>query len=446
MKADEIAVIIPCYNEEKSIVAVIDEVRSVLPSAQIYVFDNNSTDKSVDLVRAKIAQLSQANSHLNSRLNSQTNSAQFSQANLQTQVNLSHINGGGGGGRPPPPHFHAPSVIAKRKGVASATKYSTKNKIDCHESLCDSHNDDTFTNNPNSSKLHLYSVPTQGKGAVIAYAFSVVEAQSYVMIDADLECDTSILPQALQLFKEQNLDMLNIARTPIDTSIHRKGHSFGNKLFSKSIQILFKKGFKDLFSGYRIFSRAFVKSFPAQSKGFEIETELSVFALQCGLRIGEISAPYRSRLEGSFSKLRTFKDGFKILFMIFSLLFTERPLFVFGTASVFCLVLSLILGVPIVVEFMQTSQVARFPTLFICVGLMVISVVLGIAGLLAHLVGRNCKEMRRFFYLLHKGGGSSLRASEASAAIHGSKIDCHENPADSLAMTENVSNFQNDKI
>lgn len=324
----------------------------------------------------------------------------------------------GGGG-----DFHAHSIIAKCTSVA-----------------------DDFTNNPNSSKLHLYSVPTQGKGAVIAYAFSVVEAQSYVMIDADLQYDTSILPQALQLFKEQNLDMLNIARTPIDTSIHRKGHSFGNKLFSKSIQILFKKGFKDLFSGYRIFSRAFVKSFPAQSKGFEIETELSVFALQCGLRIGEISAPYRSRLEGSFSKLRTFKDGFKILFMIFSLLFTERPLFVFGTASVFCLVLSLILGVPIVVEFMQTSQVARFPTLFICVGLMVISVVLGIAGLLAHLVGRNCKEMRRFFYLLHKGGGSSLRASEASAAIHNSKIDCHENSADSLAMTENVSEFQNDKI
>ena len=433
MKADEIAVIIPCYNEEKSIVAVIDEVRSVLPSAQIYVFDNNSTDKSADLVRAKIAQLSQANSHLNSCLNSQTNSAQFSQANLQTQINSSYINGGGGRLSRPFCHCKVQRSILQ------------KNKIDCHESLCDSHNDD-FTNNPNSSKLHLYSVPTQGKGAVIAYAFSVVEAQSYVMIDADLQYDTSILPQALQLFKEQNLDMLNIARTPIDTSIHRKGHSFGNKLFSKSIQILFKKGFKDLFSGYRIFSRAFVKSFPAQSKGFEIETELSVFALQCGLRIGEISAPYRSRLEGSFSKLRTFKDGFKILFMIFSLLFTERPLFVFGTASVFCLVLSLILGVPIVVEFMQTSQVARFPTLFICVGLMVISVVLGIAGLLAHLVGRNCKEMRRFFYLLHKGGGSSLRASEASAAIHGSKIDCHENPADSLAMTENVSNFQNDKI
>ena len=114
MKADEIAVIIPCYNEEKSIVAVIDEVRSVLPSAQIYVFDNNSTDKSADLVRAKIAQLSQENSHLNSCLNSQTNSAQFSQANLQTQINSSYINGGGG------------ATFTPLLSLQSATKHSTK--------------------------------------------------------------------------------------------------------------------------------------------------------------------------------------------------------------------------------------------------------------------------------------------------------------------------------
>ena len=348
---------------------------------------------------------------------------------------------GGGGG-----DIHAPSVIAKRKGVASATKHSTKNKIDYHESLCDSHNDDTFTNNPNSSKLHLYSVPTQGKGAVIAYAFSVVEAQSYVMIDADLECDTSILPQALQLFKEQNLDMLNIARRADDTNLYRKGHKFGNALFTKIAQMLFGVSLNDLLSGYRIFSRAFVKTFPAQSKGFEIETELSVFALQSGLRIGEITAPYRSRVEGSFSKLRTFKDGFKILLMIMQLLFTERPLFVFGIASVLCFIVAFALGVPLVVEFMQTSKVPRFPTAFICVGFGVVGVVLGIAGLLAHLVVRGIRENRRFFYLLHKGGGLALRASEASAAIHDSKIGYHENPADSLAMTENVSEFQNDKI
>lgn len=321
----------------------------------------------------------------------------------------------GGGGE-----FRPTSVIASEQNERGKTRRSRSffsnpqnNDIDCHENpadslamtgkMLDSGNDDTFTNNPNLSKLHLHFVPTQGKGAVIAYAFSVIEAQSYVMIDADLECDTSILPRALQIFNEQNLDMLNIARRADDANLYRKGHKFGNTLFTKTAQILFGKSFKDLLSGYRIFSRAFVKTFPATSKGFEIETELSVFALQCGLRIGEISAPYRSRLQGSFSKLRTFRDGFKILFMILQLLFTERPLFVFGALSAFCFALSFILGAPIVVEFMQTSQVARFPTLFVCVGLMVISVVLGIAGLLAHLVARGIRENRRFFYLANKG-------------------------------------------
>ena len=256
----------------------------------------------------------------------------------------------------------------------------------------------------NTTKLYLHSVSTQGKGAVIAYAFSVIEAQIYVMIDADLECDTSILPRALQIFNEQNLDMLNIARRADDANLYRKGHKFGNTLFTKTAQMLFGKSFKDLLSGYRIFSRAFVKTFPATSKGFEIETELSVFALQCGLRIGEINAPYRSRLQGSFSKLRTFRDGFKILFMILQLLWTERPLFVFGIASFVCFCVAFVLGVPIVVEFIETSKVPRFPTAFICVGFGVIGVVLGIAGLLAHLIVRGIRENRRFFYLLRKGG------------------------------------------
>ena len=297
----------------------------------------------------------------------------------------------------------------------------------------------------NDGSLNLHFVPTQGKGAVIADAFALIDADIYIMIDADLECDTSILPQALQLFKEQNLDMLNIARRADDTNIYRKGHKFGNTLFTKIAQMLFGVSLNDLLSGYRIFSRAFVKSFPAQSKGFEIETELSVFALQSGLRIGEITAPYRSRVEGSFSKLRTFRDGFKILSMIMQLLFTERPLFVFGIASVLCFIVAFALGVPLVVEFMQTSKVPRFPTAFICVGFGIIGVVLGIAGLLAHLIVRGIRENRRFFYLANKGE-SSLRASKANVAIHDSKIDCHENPADSLAMTENVSESHNDKI
>lgn len=323
--APKIAIIIPCYNEEATILQVIDEIHSVLPQARICVFDNNSTDKSKHLVLEKIAK--------------------------------------------------------------------------------------NATNSSDLPYLESFEVAIQGKGAVIADAFALIEADIYIMIDADLQYDIGILPRALQIFEKQNLDMLNIARMPIDSTIHRKGHSFGNALFTKIAQMLFGVSLKDLLSGYRIFSRAFVKTFPATSKGFEIETELSIFALQCGMRIGEITAPYRARIAGSFSKLRTFRDGFKILSMIIQLLFTERPLYVFGIASFVCFVVAFILGVPLVVEFMQTSKVPRFPTAFICVGFGVIGVVLGIAGLLAHLVVRGIRENRRFFYLVNKGADLSLRGA-----------------------------------
>lgn len=306
-----IAVIIPCYNEAPTILQVIDEVHSAIPSAKIYVFDNNSTDNSASLVQAKI-------------LDSTT-----------------------------------------------------------------------------APYLHLYKATIQGKGAVIAQAFALIEADIFVMIDADLQHNAEILPRAIAHFIENKLDMLNISRTPIDGAIQSNGRKFGNKALSFVARALFGKSVDDLLSGYRIFSRAFVKSFPATSKGFEIESELSIFALQCGMRIDEISAPCSARIGGSQSKLRTFRDGFKILVMILQLLFTERPLFVFGIASILCFAVALILGVPLVVEFIETSKVPRFPTAFICVGFGIIGVVLGIAGLLAHLIGRNCKEMRRFVYLLN---------------------------------------------
>ena len=255
---------------------------------------------------------------------------------------------------------------------------------------------------PNGGRLSLFSTTTQGKGAVIADAFALLDADIYVMIDGDTQYDTAFLPQALAHFCQNQLDMLNIARATINDSVHRKGHSFGNKLLSTAAAIFFGKNFGDMLSGYRIFSRAFVKSFPAQSKGFEIETELSVFALQQNLRVDEIEAPYKSRPEGSFSKLHTFRDGFRILFMIFQLLFTERPLLVFGFLSVLSFAVSLIIGVDIFMEFLETSRVARFPTLFVCVGLGVIGVVLGVAGMLAHLVVKGSKEARRMAYLNHK--------------------------------------------
>lgn len=255
---------------------------------------------------------------------------------------------------------------------------------------------------PNGGRLSLFATTTQGKGAVIADAFALLDAEIYVMIDGDTQCDASILPRAISHLATNQLDMLNIARSKSDSANYRKGHSFGNKLLSTAAAIFFGKNFGDMLSGYRIFSRAFVKSFPAQSKGFEIETELSVFALQQNLRVDEIEAPYKSRPEGSFSKLHTFKDGFRILFMIFQLLFTERPLLVFGVLSVLSFAVSLIIGVDIFMEFLETSRVARFPTLFVCVGVGVIGVVLGVAGMLAHLVVKGSKEVRRMAYLNHK--------------------------------------------
>lgn len=323
----EIAVIIPCYNEELTILKAIDDIHNVLPQARICVFDNNSSDNSKQLVKDKISQISTQNS-------------------------------------------------------------------DCY--------------------LSLHSVFMQGKGAVMANAFALIDAKIYVMIDADLQYSTAILPEALLFFNDNNLDMLNIARVPVDTLVHRKFHGFGNKAFSTFARLLFGKSFDDLFSGYRILSYPFVKTFPAQSQGFEIETELSIFALQTRLRIDEINAPYTARIDGSFSKLHTFKDGFKILSMMFRLLFTERPLLVFGVLSMLCFICALILGVPIVNEFILTQKVPRFPSAFICVGFGVVGVVLGIAGLLSYLITCNTKEMRRVAYLANRtkvilGGGKIVQ-------------------------------------
>lgn len=313
LQNQKIAIIIPCYNEESTIIQVIDEILAIIPESFIYVFDNNSTDNSRKFVESKIHSL-------------------------------------------------------------KAAKPSS------------------FGN------LFIYHVSTQGKGAVIREAFSLIEADVYVMIDADTQYDTSILPQALKIFTEQKLDMLNIARSA-ENIVYRLGHSFGNKMFSKLAQILFRTRINDILSGYRIFSYPFVKSFPAHSRGFEIETELTVFALQQHLRCHEIQASYKSRPEFSHSKLSTFKDGFKISLMMLNLLFSERPLFVFGLLSAICCSLSLYLGIPIVMEFLETSKVLRFPTLFVSVGFGVVSIIFGVAGLLAYLVQKGIKESRYLAYL-----------------------------------------------
>ena len=339
------AIIIPCYNEEKTIAQVIDELFAAVPQAHICVFDNNSTDNSRSIVESKILECT-------------------------------------------------PSPAPTQSGRDSKIKQAGNM----------------------GRKLSLYLVSTQGKGAVMREAFALIEADCYVMIDADTQYSSDFLPQALAYFQANKLDMLNIARKG-DSDIYRPGHSFGNKLFSKSTQMLFGTKINDMLSGYRIFSRPFVKSFPAHSNGFEIETELTIYALQQRLRTDEIAAPYKSRPEGSFSKLSTFKDGFKISLMILNLLFSERPLLVFGLCGTLCFMLAFIFSLPIVFEFLETSRVARFPTLFVCVGLMVIGVVLCIAGLLAYLVTKGIKEARYLAYL--------QSSRDTKATLETKNIDCH---------------------
>lgn len=311
MSTKKISIIIPCYNEELTISSVIDELHSILPQTPIYVFDNNSTDKSKEIISAKAKQQ----------------------------------NGGGG--------------------------------------------------------LQLFEVKQQGKGQVIKEAFSLIDSDIYIIIDGDGEHDPSILPQALSYFLSHSLDMLNISRRG-DKNLFRKGHHWGNRLFNKITQFLFGNQVEDMLSGYRIFSKAFVKTFPAQSNGFEIETELTIFALQQQMKIGEISAPYRSRPEGSFSKLSTFRDGFKILLMIIKLLFLEKPLSVFGFFGLLCFAISTIMGIPIITEYIHSSQVPRFPTLFSCIGLGIVGFICVITGFLSHLIVRSIKENRYLAYLRYK--------------------------------------------
>ena len=371
----KIAVIIPCYNEEKTIAQVIDEVFAVLPNAHIYVFDNNSSDNSRNIVKAKIDEIKSLDCHIErSEISNMESKKDFSCLHTRTSGALAHT--------------------CKNDKIAESSNFTQKAP---HSPIKAENLDSKIP----TKSLTLHSVSTQGKGAVMREAFALIEADFYIMIDADTEHDAFILPQALAYFSTHKLDMLNIAREA-DSSTYRKGHSFGNKLFSKSTQMLFGTKINDMLSGYRIFSRPFVKSFPAHSNGFEIETELTIYALEQRLRTDEIKAPYKSRPEGSFSKLSTFKDGFKISLMILNLLFSERPLLVFGVLSAICFLLSLFFGVPVFVEFLETSKVARFPTLFVCVGLMVIAVVLFIAGLLAHLVTKSIKESRYLAYLQSK--------------------------------------------
>lgn len=242
----------------------------------------------------------------------------------------------------------------------------------------------------------------QGKGNVVRRMFADIDADIYVMVDGDATYDAPSVIPLIKKLHDENLDIVVGCRKDQCEEAYRKGHRLGNTLFTKSVSLLFGQSFTDIFSGYRVFSRRFVKSFPANSKGFEIETELTVHCLQQRLAVGEIDTPYYSRPEGSFSKLSTYKDGWRILKVVADLVISERPLLIFGTLSALFALLALALFLPVFLEYCVTGLVPKLPTLFVSGVLGLFACICLFFGYLYDRVSQTRREIKHFFYLQEK--------------------------------------------
>jgi glycosyltransferase involved in cell wall biosynthesis len=304
-----IAVLLPCFNEEATIAATVEGFRAALPSAAIYVYDNNSRDRTRE--------------------------------------------------------------IAAAGGAVVRTERQ------------------------------------QGKGHVVRRMFADIDADVYVMADGDLTYDPSSAQAMVDLLLADQLDMVVGTRRHDEKDAYRGGHVLGNRLFTGMLGRLFGRSFSDIFSGYRVFSRRFVKSFPVLSSGFEIETEMSVHALELRMPVGEVETAYGSRPEGSQSKLSTYGDGWRILKTIATLYRTERPVLFFGTIGALLLIAALVLAVPLIVTYLDTGLVPRFPTAILITGMIIVAVLCFFAGLILDTVTRGRREMRRLAYLALPGPGGA---------------------------------------
>lgn len=296
-----IAVLVPCYNEEVTIRTVVADFRRVLPEATIYVYDNNSTDRTSEMARA------------------------------------------------------AGAVVR--------------------------------------------SEVLQGKGNVVRRMFADIEAEVYLLVDGDATYDAASAPAMIRRLVDDRLDMVNGARVTEVRAAYRPGHRFGNRLLTGLVAWTFGNGLTDMLSGYRVFSRRYVKSFPSLAVGFEIETELTIHALHLRMPIAEIATAYRERPSGSTSKLSTYRDGLRILWRILVFIKEERPMAFFSLIGLgFCL-LAVVLMVPILQEFLATGLVPRLPTAVLSMGLMTIGFISFACGLILDTVSRGRSEMKRMRYL-----------------------------------------------
>jgi glycosyltransferase involved in cell wall biosynthesis len=242
----------------------------------------------------------------------------------------------------------------------------------------------------------------QGKGHVVRRMFADIEADIYVLVDGDATYDAPSAPKMIEKLVGENLDMVVGARVDQEHDAYRLGHRSGNRLLTWFVAEVFGSAFSDILSGYRIFSRRFVKSFPALSTGFEVETELTIHALELGMPVGEVKTPYYARLEGSASKLNTWSDGLRILWTILQLYRVERPLRFFGVISMLLATLSIVLAVPVVVTFLEQGVVPRLPTAILSTALMLLASLALTSGLVLDTVTRGRRELKRLAYLAHR--------------------------------------------
>jgi glycosyltransferase involved in cell wall biosynthesis len=296
-----VAVLVPCFNEEAAVATVIADFRKTLPSAEIFVYDNNSSDRTVAVARDAGAQ-----------------------------------------------------VRSERR---------------------------------------------QGKGHVVRRMFADIDADIYVLVDGDATYDAASAPRMIEMLLSDHLDMVVGFRVDQAEAAYRPGHRTGNRMLTGFLSSVFGQAFKDTLSGYRVFSRRFVKSFPVLSDGFEIETELSVHALELALPVAEIETPYYARPEGSFSKLNTWRDGFRILGTILKLYRSEKPLRFFTAIGIFLMLVSIGLAIPVIVTYLEQGLVPRLPTAVLSMGLMILAVLSVSSGLVLDTVTRGRREMKLLAYL-----------------------------------------------
>ena len=298
-----VAVLIPCYNEEAAIGNVVRDFRAALPEARVYVYDNNSSDSTVEVARA----------------------------------------------------------------AGAIVRHETQ----------------------------------QGKGHVVRRMFRDIDADFFLMVDGDDTYDVSVAKQMLALAEEGPYDLVNCIRVESERSAYRAGHRWGNVMLTAVIRRIFGSRVQDMLSGYKIFSRRFVKSFPVLSHGFDIETELTVHALELSMPVAHVKGEYRGRPTGSESKLRTYRDGWRILMMIIKLIRHERPILFYGATAGLLALISVVLAVPIVTTYFETGLVPRLPTAVLATGVVLLAALCLLAAVVLDTVTRGRREVRLLAYLQH---------------------------------------------